>query len=166
LKGSIELALTSKHLRAWENFLESDNDFLWVLEDDAFLKTDSVDRFIAEVFPVIEKCDHAPLFVDIAGGILIQPQEMKIPYLAIKNQLIFNLPITNTTCSYIINRVLCEKLVEEITFKPYLRLIGADWLLNKLFINLNAKGIKMRCIHFDPTILEHGSVTGKFKLLK
>lgn len=166
LRGAIELALTSKHLRAWENFLESGEDFLWVLEDDAFLKPDSIERFLHEVIPLLEKDVMKSLFIDIAGGINIQPKQMNIPYAIKNNQLIFDRPITNTACSYIINRALCEKLIQTTILRPHLRFIGADWLLNKLFIDLIESGCQIKCIHFESTILEHGSVTGRFALLK
>ena len=162
-KGATELIVTSKHIRAWENFLESGNDFLVVFEDDAILREDSCDRFIASVLPIFNDKSFAPLYVDIAGGIKIDRQRMNIPYGEAGDKFIYDRPLTNTACGYIIDRELCGIFISEITSRPYLRYIGVDWMINKVFIDLVKRKVNIKCVHFEPSIFEHGSMVGTFR---
>lgn len=161
-KSSIEIAITSKHVRAWENFLELGDDWLWIMEDDACLISNSIDRINLELKSILKENSSSPIYIDIAGGITLSPKVMKINYLFTSKKIEFERPITNTACSYLVNRSLCEYLVDSVTYKPYLKYLPVDLLLNMLFINLFKVGIKIKCTHFEPPILEHGSVTGRF----
>ncbi len=162
-KSSIEVILTDKHIRTWVKFLETDSDFLVCFEDDAEFKIDSICR-VSELFSLVDSQCGSPLYIDLAGGFGLS--ELRVSNLICRknNKLIsFRKPLTNTTCAYLINRPLAEYFIENINNKPILRLYNADWLMNFLFINLKKLKNPCICMHSEPTIFNHGSITGLYE---
>jgi hypothetical protein len=159
----VELALTDKHIRAWGSFLDSDGDFLICFEDDAVFKEDSVQRVNALIDTLARRNIDSPIYVDLAGGCKLD--ELKISNLEIGRDPCFRFyskPVTNTACAYLMSRSLVTIFYGTIIRRPWLRLIGADWLMNKLFILMGNDGVDCVCMHADPTIFEHGSATGEY----
>lgn len=158
--------LTSKHIRAWESFIDSDSNFLVIMEDDVIFKDNSADRFrelVLECLFSVSTNQKNYIYFDLAGGFDLN--KLNLSEFIIKKDQVINLlrPTTNTTCSYLISRDLVEKFLNIIYKKPHLRNIAIDWLINLLFLTL--KNEKITCIHFEPSIFIHGSIDGFYESL-
>ena len=161
-KSSIEVYLTAKHIRAWEDFVDSDSDFLLVCEDDIGHTEHSLSKMcnlMNEIYSFKE-----PLYIDIAGGLPIEALKVKnLISEVINDKIIFSRPVTNTACCYLINKSFIKIALTLIIERPYLRYIGADWLINYLFIEMCNKGVSVYCEHYFPPILSHGTFMGHYK---
>lgn len=162
--SAIELAVTDKHIRAWDRFLDSDADLLICFEDDAIFK----DTSAADLSDVLAVIAHTKpqelLYVDLAGGMPIS--NLKIAALEDRKEGFFTYykkPVTNTACSYLLNRSTAGLFRSILSNSPELRHVSIDWLLNALFIELEKQGMKALCFHADPTVFNHGSTTGECK---
>jgi hypothetical protein len=161
--STIETIVTDKHVRAWSTFLETRSDFLICFEDDAIFKGDSVPRLTDLLNKLFEESADMPIYVDLAGG--CELEQLRIGKLETGHEASFrhyNKPVTNTACVYLMSRSLVKTFYEMITSRPWLRLIGADWMMNKLFMQMANDQIACRCMHADPTIFHHGTTTGKY----
>ena len=132
-------------------------------EDDTVFKDDSVQR-VNDLLDKLSGIDSdSPIYVDLAGGCKVE--ELKIGSLEIGKDDCFRFyskPVTNTACAYLMNRLLVAFFYDIITKKPWLRLVGIDWMMNKLFIHMANDGVKCVCMHADPTIFKHGTATGEY----
>ena len=160
----IETMVTDKHIRAWNSLAEK-NDYILIFEDDVIFEDNSIDKIDKLIEKVLlEENKEANLYVDLAGGCKID--ELKISNLEIKrdsNYIYYKKIVTNTACAYLLNRNLVLFFLKILILKPELRLIGVDWMINRLVIELEKEeSNEMICLHSFPTILLHGSVTGAF----
>lgn len=162
--SAIELAVTDKHIRAWDRFLDSDADLLICFEDDAIFKESSA----ADLSIVLAGITHLKpdelLYVDLAGGMPVST--LKIAALEDRKEGFFTYykkPVTNTACSYLLSRSTACLFKAIILNQPSLRHVSIDWLLNALFIELEKQGKHSLCFHADPTVFNHGSTTGECK---
>jgi hypothetical protein len=161
--SAIEMNLTDKHIRAWGKFVDTDASYLIVFEDDVMFKDDSIEKLNNLLKTLSGNNLNKACYVDLAGG--YQIADLLVDSLEeSRNRLYrrFRKPITNTTCAYLINRQLAAIFLEILTQKPWLRLIGADWLINTLFIEMERRGINADCLHFEPTIFKHGTTSGDY----
>ena len=157
----IEQYVTAKHIRAWELFVQANFDYLLIFEDDVHFTSSSISEFNNCIVDLIENEDNNFIYIDLAGG--CKSDELKIDKLLVSKTdylNVYNKPVTNTACCYLIDSKLARYFVNEVAVKPLLRMIGVDWLMNKLFINLVKQHQSCACFHANPTIFEHGSVTG------
>jgi len=158
-QGAIELSLTDKHIRAWDNFLDSDSKLLICLEDDAIFVDDS-NFGILEAIVKVRNCD-APSYVDLAGGFDINAIGLgRLFDHQDGRHLYFRKPVTNTTCGYMLNREIVMLFRKIVLNNPLFRLYPADWLINKLLIELENSKVLTKCFHTFPTVLQHGSMKG------
>jgi hypothetical protein len=160
----IETVVTDKHIRAWSAFLESDADFMICFEDDAVFKDDSTQRLNELLDNLARRLPDILIYVDLAGG--CERDMLKIDNLETGRDasfMFYRKPVTNTACSYLMSRPLVTIFIEMIVRRPWLRLIGIDWMMNKLFILAANDGIECSCMHASPTIFKHGSFTGEYK---
>ena len=160
----IEIALTSKHMAAWNAFHTSNFDFLLVMEADATWnenQRDSLSRVLGTLSS--ETADY----LNIAGGLPMG--SLQVDRLILMREindgqefLTFSKPVTNTTCAYIINRPLVDLLLGAVSEPPIQDggQLGADWFINDLFIQICGRGHKIRSQHFIPPLLMHGSMSG------
>lgn len=163
----IETIVTDKHIRAWQILFDK-NDFFLFFEDDAIFLDDSIER-LKNLFDYIldlEQIHEKYLYVDLSGGCDIN--SLRIHNLELKrlnNMIFYKKPVTNTACCYLINKKTILHFYECLIHNPFLRLIGIDWMMNKMLIELDKKGIiyKSICIHTFPPIFKHGSSSGIFK---
>jgi hypothetical protein len=158
-RATIEIFLTDKHIRTWDYCIEHSADWLLVMEDDAIFTHETVTQLIRIITTLCEAKN--PTYVDLAGGFNLQALQAEA--LIDKNNervITFIKPITNTTCAYMMNISLAKELRKLIIFKPNYRLIASDWLLNQCFIDLNYNNTNVKCIHFFPPIMIHGSING------
>jgi hypothetical protein len=161
--SAIETIVSDKHIRAWDAFLESDCDIVICFEDDAVFNADSIDKLKMVLQEVSALSAATNLYVDLAGGCALS--DLFIAQLVQKRSGIFtyyNKAVTNTACAYLLSRSLVAAFREVLTIKPALRLIGIDWMMNRLLIELEAQGASCVCFHTEPTALTHGSVAGDF----
>lgn len=159
------MVLTDKHIRAWATFLDTDADFLLCFEDDAVFKDDSVQRLAGLLDRLVRKNPHGShlVYVDLAGG--LSREALRVDELQTGKDDSFRYyrkPVTNTTCVYLMSRSLVSVFHEMLTRRPWLRVIGIDWMINALFMLMEKANLQCECMHADPTIFRHGSVTGEY----
>lgn len=161
--SSIEVMVTEKHVRAWGRFLDSRADFLICFEDDAVFTSDSVQR-VKDLLGVLSRRNlDTRVYVDLAGGLKLD--ELKIDNLETDSDGAFRFyskPVTNTACVYLMSRQLVVAFHSILTRRPWLRLIGIDWMMNSLFIQMANDGMESICMHAAPTIFKHGTTTGEY----
>ena len=161
--SAIEVMVTEKHLRAWGRFLDTDADFLICFEDDAVFKDDSVQKLNNLLNTLAEDYPNRSCYIDMRGG--CQLNDLVIDRLE-ENQdesyRYYSKPVTNTACAYLMSRQLVATFHVILTRRPWLRLIGIDWMMNSLFIRMANKGVECFCMHADPTIVKHGTTTGEY----
>jgi hypothetical protein len=158
-----ETAVTNKHIHAWNAFLESGAEFFICFEDDAVFKEDSSNRVNELLVNLSQRSPSSRIYVDLAGG--CEYSALKIDNLETGRDGSFRYyckPVTNTACCYLLSRPLAKYFIEMVIRRPWLRLIGVDWLMNKLFILAAEDGVECTCMHASPTIFKHGSVTGEY----
>ena len=161
--SAIEVILTEKHIRAWGRFLDSGADFLICFEDDAVFKDDSVQRIRDLLGLLTQRKLDSRSYVDLAGGCKLD--ELRIDNLESSQDTSFRFyskPVTNTACAYFISRPLVSTFHATLTRRPWLRLLGADWMMNSLFVAMANDGMECVCMHAAPTIFKHGSITGEY----
>lgn len=160
LTRQVEKAVTAKHIAAWRAFAETETDELLVLESDAVL-TPSTEHVVQDL---VNRQDRLPRYVNLAGG--LDPLTIGIHHLRItesnagaNNGLSqFRVPVTNTSCAYLINRDMTRNLLSHLESHPMDSELGIDWLFNALFLASEPKSIT--CIHAEPPAIGHGSMTG------
>lgn len=161
--SAIEMTVTDKHIRAWATFLDFDQDFIICFEDDAVFRADS-GKSIANLLEKIaqEKVEEL-VYVDLAGGCTLEA--LNIGQLQTNQDEHFRYykkPVTNTACVYLMSNSLAANFHRNIVLSPWFRFIGVDWMMNALMIRMERERVKCVCMHADPPILGHGSVTGEY----
>ena len=162
-KSAVEVIVTEKHIRAWGGFLDSDADFIMCLEDDVVFNSDSVEKIKDLIGLLLKKDVDTQIYVDIAGGCKLD--ELRIDNLQSSENDFFKFykkPVTNTACAYLMNRQLAVTFHSIITRRPWLRLLGIDWMMNSLFVSMENNKIKSFCMHSVPSIFKHGTTTGEY----
>ena len=161
--SAIEVAVTDKHIRAWFHFLDSDADYLIVFEDDVVFKDDSAVR-VKELLNKLSKSHlNKSSYVDLGGGCSLA--DLMIDRLETskdESYRYYKKPVTNTACSYLMSRELVTAFCTTLTRRPWLRLMGVDWMMNSLFILMGEQVLDCICLHADPTIFKHGTTTGEY----
>ena len=161
--SAIEVMVTEKHVRAWGRFLDSGADFLICFEDDAVFKDDSVQKTKELLGLLTQRNLDARIYVDLAGGCKLG--ELKIDNLESSQDASFKIyskPVTNTACTYLMSRALVVDFHSMLTRRPWLRLLGIDWMMNSLFIQMKNDGRECFCMHAAPTTFKHGTTTGEY----
>ncbi|AWW47462.1 hypothetical protein DPM17_01650 [Polynucleobacter paneuropaeus] len=157
----IEMIVTAKHIRAWEQFLEMNVDYLIVFEDDVIFQESSALRLSNLLSTLGQK--NKLCYVDLGGG--AELSDLMVDRLLIYQEAEYRhykMPVTNTACAYLIGRELAEVFSKTLVSRPWLRLIGIDWMINNIFI-LNKELMQdCLCMHADPTIFKHGTTTGDY----
>lgn len=159
----IEAFLSAKHSRAWADFLEGSSDVLLVIENDAVWAGRESD-----LKDLLEQCLRVgqlrqPAYVDVAGGLEIA--RLGVSHLVSESDLSsvrFRRPVTNTTCSYLMNRSLAEALLTSAIRLPWIRLLPSDWMINMGFCHMAHRGVAVECTHLVRRPLAHGSVCGEY----
>ena len=162
INSAIEMFVSNKHLFIFDLAIEKKVDYLIVFEDDAIFKNDSISRVI-ELLGLIRKHKDEPGYIDLAGGLNLEGLKMeRLISKRGEGKVFYSRPLTNTACSYLINKTQLETINNTLVGRPWLRYIGIDWLLNKIFIIQSKELFNSFCIHTVPPIFGHGSVTGEF----
>lgn len=161
--SAIEMAVTDKHIRAWANFLDTDADYLICLEDDAVFRDVSKLSLGILLGSLPKKGTGRPMYIDLAGGCSLEALQIEKLQKAQDTAFrYYRKPVTNTACVYMMNRPLASAFYNVVTRRPWLRLIGVDWMMNALMMRITKDGVSCDCFHADPTIFKHGSTTGEY----
>jgi hypothetical protein len=158
-RAAIEIILTDKHIRAWDQFLETGADWLLLMEDDVVFTDESLPTLLGlfEQFYSVS----TPTYVDLGGGFSISALGIGDLIEKIDGRMFFfKRPVTNTTCCYLMNSTLARILKRKVTENPSYRQLPADWLLSRCFIDLSNDQVAVRCLHFYPPAMIHGSIHG------
>jgi hypothetical protein len=165
-KSFIETVLTSKHIRAWSAFIETGCEYLVCFEDDAIFEKQSKEKLVDLIDNLFEKYPNQNVYVDLAGGCDLDPFSLAQLRLFEKGGFVhYSKGVTNTACVYLLSRSLVLEFLNEIVRRPDLRLIGVDWMMNKLFMRLSDGDFNCTCMHAKPPIFKHGSLTGFYETL-
>lgn len=159
----IETIVTDKHIRIWQQFLDTDMRYLLVFEDDAVFKDDSIQRLCALHAQLMLMQPDSPIYIDLGGGCTLD--QLAINKLESRQETGFRhyrKPTTNTACAYMLNRATVKLFTQHLVRRPWLRLIGIDWMMNKLFMLSNLADDQVYCVHADPSMFQHGSTTGHY----
>jgi hypothetical protein len=159
--GAIETILTAKHIAVWQAFLNSDGDYLIVMESDAVFSPDSEQR-MQQCLAIIPTPDQM-LYMDLAGG--CGRDELRIDKIIsceCNGFTYFEVPATNTSCVYLMSRATVRSFCATLQRFPYFRWIGIDWMVNAIMMDHVKRGRSILCIHANPPIFKHGSVTGEY----
>lgn len=160
--SAIEVVHSDEHVRAWTTFLQSDAEFLICFEDDAVFKEDSSQRIFDLINLLSGSKGRGPTYIDLAGGCKLD--DLGVGKLELNHDANFrhySKPITNTACVYLMNRSLITSLHSILAQRPWIRLIQIDHMLNKLFMIMEEE-LKVTCMHTEPSVFNHGSVTGEY----
>lgn len=161
--SAIDAFVTSKHLRAWDACIESEADYLIVLEDDAVFRDDSIEAIMSVLGVVSGIETEGPIYVDLAGGFSVAA--LRIGHLVqdrCDSLTRYRKMVTNTGCAYLLNREMIERSMCFLLARPHYRLIALDWFMNRMFMEFEKTGVQGICFHADPPALQHGSFTGEF----
>lgn len=169
-----EILLTDKHIYLWRTFLESGSSLLCVMEDDAFvLDSESIianrwsefcDYIISfHGLDILGLCERENLYIDCAGGCKMADLEISAIWLNnltnIPSGIIsFKKLFSNTACMYMLSRPLALAMYKIVSENPVFRFLPADWLINKCAIMIFNQDVKTLCYHFNPPLLQHGSI--------
>jgi len=157
--SAVESIIISKHVSAWRSFLTGGADYLVVLEDDATVVDNSIDRFRALLELLNSRDPGRLLYVDLAGGFDIDGLRVSPLIEGRQNGYIyFEKLVTNTTCGYLICRETARRFCEIMASRPWFRHTPIDWLINAIGMRACAEGNMFDCRHADPPIFRHGSL--------
>jgi hypothetical protein len=155
---AIETFVTNKHMNGVRRAHELKMDGLIILEVDACSNENSREGLSA----IMSKLKYevtTPLYVNIAGG--LQPDQLGIQRLGHKyeNEPFVNYlkPVTNTSCSYLLNRKFIAAFIEWVISNPDKQALGIDWVFNCFFMDSK---FEIKSLHSDPPALTHGSFSG------
>jgi len=169
-----EILLSEKHIYLWRTFLESRSSLLCVMEDDAFVVdsksiisnrwSEFCDYIISSYgLDILELCKRKNLYIDCAGG--LEMADLGISAVWLNNStnippgiISFKKLFSNTCCMYMLSRPLALEMYKIVSENSALRYLPADWLINKCAIEIFNQGIKTHCYHFNPPLIQHGSI--------
>ena len=106
-----------------------------MFEDDAVFNEGSFQKIKLSLENAAKVPKDSYLYIDLAGGCSIS--DLKISHLALERKdgiTTYRKPVTNTACAYILNRTIVEEFKRILIRHPIYRLIGIDWMMNKLLI--------------------------------
>jgi hypothetical protein len=152
-----QLNLTGKHVFIWQDFLETDSEFLLVFEDDVLGDLES-DRRLAEIIQQISTINDRPIFVNLIHEFDLRSKSIKTDILNLPSYFYNTEVFANTTGAYIVNREMAGYLFEAILTNPNLRVVGADWLIGLLGMKFkdNARSL---CLNVLPGVFYNQSLS-------
>jgi hypothetical protein len=162
--GWRQLNLTNKHIFLWQSFLESDDDFLLVLEDDATINPKN-SLAILEVFSFLAKMPKRPVFVNLIHQFDLHSNYIKTDLPLINEHSFYSKTLANTTGAYIVNREMAAQLFEVILVNPGFRVAGADWLIGLLSLQVPNPS-KNICLNIVPGFFTNSSLDSNLSSLE
>ncbi len=166
-----EQAVSAMHVTCWKRTAEG-NEPAIILESDAVFPDDSIDKIVSITKWLQQQGEKGNSFyLDLAGGFNIRHilnawcfrdelgcKRLQIEGMnGVKAYAISKLT-TNTVCGYYLSKEVAAELYRWwITEKP---VVVVDWALQ--IFSLRARFQDLLCIHFEPTVLLHGSCDGRY----
>lgn len=162
---NINNMLVHKHFQLWNHFLNTDQDFMIVLEDDVLIKNNfNTKVYMDQILDRINIESDKIIYIDLAGGLTVD--QMKIEkQVNIQSEPLMELNIfaSRTTCAYLINKKAVSYFVNVLNGNhASLDLYPIDWIINLIGIIMKKNNEEFLCIHTQPPIFTHGSVDKKF----
>lgn len=160
-RRAVEIELSLKHVRAWESFLETDAEWLLVVEDDIVLVEKPNSAFI-RLERLVEDVDSVtPCFFSVSSPYSVLELNAAALVSSIEDQVTeFTRPISNTTAGYVVSRRAAELFVVEFRRSYSLRFLNADLMINEIFIRLSKLSQNFKALHFNPEIFKNGTMSG------
>ena len=160
-KAIAEIDVTSKHQWAWKTFLESDLDYLIVLESDAKIRSG------IELVSFINNINKFSESDFISLSFPLDFNEIGIPrsLISTKSQYVeVGVQITNTAAGYVLSRKLAQELYHRSRRQNRNRQIVIDWLMNECFMQLNQprKDFGKTVLPLQELVI-NGSLTGEYE---
>ena len=155
-----QLSLILKHDQSIRNFLQSNYSYALIIEDDAIISVNALDRLnllLGEVKDL--PFSNSPLFLDVGEG-----ASMSLSSLIFMNKRILRnvykmkIKACRTTCAYVINRPFANKWVSEFNNSTFPSdFIGSDFLMSGFlsYFDINV-------LWAYPSYISHGSENGSW----
>lgn len=156
-----QLNLTNKHIFAWQQFLETDSEYLLVLEDDAIENPKNTIE-ISEVLALIATLKNKAVIVNLINHFDLSELNVEshttISGMRVGTSRIF----ANTTGAYLANHLAIEMLFKQILQNPVMRVVGADWMIgllgNKFPKNVTAVALNLESgLFLNSSLIEMNS---------
>ncbi|MBT8591842.1 hypothetical protein G6693_07885 [Polynucleobacter paneuropaeus] len=162
-KSAIEMLLTDKHISVWRWFLDSKCDLLLCCEDDVMIDEKGINDLTSLLLQRGLGMNSNAEFFDLAGGCNLGCLGLRsIQRIPSQRLNAYSPGLSNTTCSYLLTKSMAQLFYAELEKNVMLRLIGADWLMNKLFVLLSNSKSQYECFHTEPPYFIHGTVSGAY----
>jgi hypothetical protein len=161
------LNIEASHFDLMKRGLESESDYVLILEDDAF---SSQLADLANGISGLMKASGTPAFVNLSesfsvselgvghlltvrAGTSWQGDERRVVYLTSR-------PITNTVCAILYSRKFLAKVIQEMEALPLEPVLSIDWKLNVALMNLyEADGLgDLECWWVEPAPIKQKSM--------
>ncbi len=169
-RSCTEWEITKKHLALVRLFLESSNDFLVIFESDAIFGP--VEEFAKKIsFLIKTNTNNDPCWVRLSTGFDMRHLEVKSfpteESLAIEAELLgfqaYVKPTTNTSCCYMINRKMAEKIVNQFNTKwTSISMEPIDFFYNRALAKIAKYESVLSADFISPPII-HGSIIGSYQ---
>jgi hypothetical protein len=157
-KSAIEMALTHKHIRAWELFLDSQHEYLLVLEDDAVVHRDTPNELrqtISEVhdhttaFFLNLTCAFSENELGLSRDLEFETESLKC----------YKTGSANTAGAYLMHRTLVAQFMQIIYERPATALLNADSMIDKLLLVSETMSV---CYQVKVPLIANGSLNGTY----
>lgn len=171
---TMEQDVVTGHAECWKRIAEEGGSAI-VMENDAVFREDSAAKLV-DLTAWLKKDEHdaKPFYIDLAGGCdrheILNAWCFEEKYGGKRLNIegfedtttVFLLPrlTGNTACAYYINANFAQKLYAW--YKSYQPMVGVDWTI-MLWGAVGKDLDEVTCIHSEPPILVHGSVTGDYQ---
>lgn len=168
-----QIIVTAKHLKSLEYFLESKDEKLIVLEDDAIFNT-CRKEMLSEVLYLSDNV-NGRFFACLSSGwspnlewegLAFSEKELSklklIEFMHSPGVYILNRPVVNLACAYLINRRFVEEFCAFIQTRPLMRFLPIDWLFIRFFSE--CKKSEGDQFIWASEVIEHGSESGMFQM--
>lgn len=157
-KSAIEMALTHKHIRAWELFLDSEQDYLLVLEDDAIVTSSTPTELMLTITELQQHshtfflnltCAYSESELGLSRDLAFETDSLKC----------YKTGSANTTGAYLIHRTLVSRFMQIIYERPQTVLLNSDSMLDQL---LHISDIARSCYQVKDPLVGNGSLNGTY----
>jgi hypothetical protein len=162
IKHRYKLAITheisSKHLTALRDFVDSNSNYILILESDAEIyDVKKLENALLELIKLFKINVYS--YALISGGFNDSKLGIKsLPKTLNGSFYIYDKAFSNTLCAYFINQETAKLILNEISTYPCnVPYFGFDWLFNYSFIRLVKAGRQIKCLTYKGKLVGHGS---------
>jgi hypothetical protein len=170
---TVEQDVMTGHAECWRR-IAGEGDFGIIMESDTVFREDSTAKLInLTTWLKKDERHRKPFYIDLAGGCdrrqILNAWCFEEEYggkrlniEGLEDTTVFLLPklTNNTGCAYYISADFAHNLYTW--FENYRPMMSADWT-TMLWAAIGKNVGEITCIHSEPPILVHGSVTGEYQ---